>query len=180
MAKACKKVSFYLCIGILSTLMICAAFFPNIYKEILPYRFYHVLTNSMEPTIGTHSLVLAKTYDDNMQIQKDDIIIFLANRFGEQITIMHRFSHIEKNDKGETVYKTHPEGSSSLDIYETSGQDILGVYLFHIPYAGKLLLFLKSAFGLLWLCQMIVIFLIKQLVLAQWEDAEKNPMAHAP
>lgn len=113
--------------------------------------------------------MLVKTYDDSMKIEKDDIITFLANRFGEKIVIMHRFSHTEMNEAGEIVYKTHPEGSDSLDIYETKRDDILGVYLFHIPYVGKWILFLKSAFGRLWLCQMIVILLIKELISSRWE-----------
>lgn len=95
--------------------------------------------------------------------------------------IMHRFSHTEKNDEGEIIYKTRPEGSDMLDIYETRSEDILGVYLFHIPYAGKLMLFLKSPFGLLWFCQMISIFLINKFVSAKWEDSkEKSPTVYAP
>lgn len=181
MTKICRKIAFPLCVGILSILTICAVFFPGVHREIIPYRFYNVLTNSMEPTVKTHSLVLAKTYDDNIQIEKDDIIIFLANRFGEEIMIMHRFSHTEKNDEGEIIYKTRPEGSDMLDIYETRSEDILGVYLFHIPYAGKLMLFLKSPFGLLWFCQMISIFLINKFVSAKWEDSkEKSPTVYAP
>lgn len=173
MLKILSKVSFITCVGILSILTIYAIFLPDVYREIIPYRFYNVLTNSMEPTIGTNSLVLVKTYDDSMQIEKDDIITFLANRFGEKIIIMHRFSHTEMNEEGEIVYKTHPEGSDTPDIYETKRDDILGVYLWHIPYAGKFILFLRSGFGLIWICQIIVILLIKALVSARWEEKKK-------
>lgn len=170
MLKILSKVSFIACVGILLILIFCDIFSPDVHREIFPYRFYYVLTNSMEPTIGTNSLVLVQTYDDNMKIEKDDIIVFFANRFGEEMAIMHRFSHLEKSEEGEVLYKTHPEGSDSLDMYETKQEDILGVYLFHIPYLGKIILFLKSVFGILWLCQMIVILLIKELVSARWEE----------
>lgn len=170
MLKILGKVSFIACVGILLILIFCDIFFPDVHREIFPYRFYYVLTNSMEPTIGTNSLVLVQTYDDNMKIEKDDIIVFFANRFGEEMAIMHRFSHLEKSEEGEVLYKTHPEGSDLLDMYETKQEDILGVYLFHIPYLGKIILFLKSVFGILWLCQMIVILLIKELVSARWEE----------
>ncbi len=170
MLKILSKVSFIACVGILLILIFCDIFFPDVHREIFPYRFYYVLTNSMEPTIGTNSLVLVQTYDDNMKIEKDDIIVFFANRFGEEMAIMHRFSHLEKSEEGEVLYKTHPEGSDLLDMYETKQEDILGVYLFHIPYLGKIILFLKSVFGILWLCQMIVILLIKELVSARWEE----------
>ena len=38
-----------------------------------------------------------------------------------------------------------------------------------IPYIGKLFLFFKSSFGFLWICQMVVIFLMKAYVSAKWE-----------
>ena len=170
MLKKLSKAVFVTCIGLISVLSICSIFLPDAYKQIVPYQFHYVLTNSMEPTIATHSLVLVKTCDDNMQIKKDDIIVFLATRFGEKMTIMHRFSHTEMNEEGEIVYKTRPEGSNTPDIYETKREDILGVYLWHIPYVGKFILFLKSAFGLIWICQIIVILLINALLSARWEE----------
>ena len=156
-------------IGAIFVLTICAIFLPNTYRVIIPYRFHYVLTNSMEPTIETYSLVLVKTYDDDIQIEKGDIIIFFATRFGEKMTIMHRFSHTETNEEGEIVYRTHPEGSDTLDIYETKREDILGVYLWQIPYMGKFILFLKSIFGLIWICQITVILLVHALLSSKWK-----------
>nr|WP_288348092.1 signal peptidase I [uncultured Anaerostipes sp.] len=160
------------CIGGLLAVIIYSNFFTDTRRGIIPYRFYNVLTNSMEPKIGTDSLVLVKVYDKSMKIQKNDITTFTANRFGEKIIITHRFSHTERNKEGEVVYKTHPERTNTLDVYETKQEDILGVYLFHIPYAGKIILFFRSVFGLLWFCEMMIILLIRKLVLARWE--EKN------
>ena len=106
------------CIGGLLAVIIYSNFFTDTRRGIIPYRFYNVLTNSMEPKIGTDSLVLVKVYDKSMKIKKNDIITFSANRFGEKIIITHRFSHTERNKEGETVYKTHPERTNTLDVYE--------------------------------------------------------------
>lgn len=168
-----NRVSFMACAGLLSFFIIFALLFPNTFNRMIPYRFYNVLTDSMEPKIETNSLALVKTYDDSTRIEKDDIIIFSADRFGEQIVIMHRFSHTEINEEGELVYRTRPEVNEALDVYETKSGDILGVYLCHIPYAGKWILFLKSAFGFLWLCQIAMILLIKELIYAVWEEKGK-------
>lgn len=173
MLKKLSKIGFVTCIVLIPVLTICAIFLPDIYRKIIPYRFHHVLTNSMEPTISANSLALVKTCDDHIQIEKGDIIVFLATRFGEKIMIMHRFSHTERNEEGEAVYKTHPEGSDTLDIYETKREDILGVYLWHIPYVGKFILFLKSPFGLIWICQIMVILLIHALLSARWEEKKR-------
>lgn len=132
MQKILGKIGFITGVGILSVLTVCSIFFPEAYQEVVPYRFYHVLTNSMEPTIKTNSLVLVKTYDDSMELQKDDIVVFAAERFGEPVVIVHRFSHTEVNEQGETIYKTRPEGSDTPDMYETKRDDLLGVY---VPYS---------------------------------------------
>lgn len=173
MLRIVRKIGFFICAGVLSLLLLGAVFFPNIYHQVFPYGFYHVLTNSMEPTIKTNSLVLVRTYDDSVQLEKGNIIAFRANRFGENIVIMHRFSHTETNADGQTVYRTYPEGSDALDVYETTVEDLLGVYLFHIPYIGKFVLFAKSGFGLLWVFQVVAILLTRRLILARWEEKEK-------
>lgn len=174
MVKKLQTIAFTACMGIISTLILCALFLPGLYQRIFPYQFHHVLTNSMEPTIPTHSLVLVKVCDTSTSIEKEDILVFRANRFGEDVLIMHRFSHTETNEKGELIYKTHPEGSETPDIYQTKREDIVGVYKWHIPYIGKLFLFFKSSFGFLWICQMVVIFLMKAYVSAKWEEKEKE------
>lgn len=174
------KVRFIVCIWVVSALAAAWLLLGGTQTDIIPYRFYYVLTHSMEPTIGANSLVLVKTLQDTTQIEENDIITFWANRFGERIIIMHRFSHTERNEGGEVVYRTRAEGSKTVDIYETKRQDILGIYLFHIPYVGKLMLFFKSVFGLLWLCQMIVILLIRELVSAKWKEHDQDGVVSCP
>lgn len=170
-----KKIGhsiFIISVGILSFLLVTVILFPDEYQEIIPYRFYNVLTNSMEPKIGVHDLVLVKNYHENMDIQKNDIITFRANRFGESVIITHRFSHIEVNENGEKIYRTHPEQSDTFDPYETKSEDILGVYVLHVPAIGKLILFLKSGFGVLWICEIIVILLIKATIKVRWQEKD--------
>ena len=157
-------------VGVLLLLIFYGVCFPDRSGVVLPYRFYYVLTNSMEPTVATNSLVLVQRFEDQTPIKKGDIIVFRADRFGERVIMMHRFSHTERNSAGELVYRTHPEGSETLDVYETKQEDILGVYRWHVPYVGKLILFFRSEFGLFWLCQIIVILLIKALVTARWKE----------
>lgn len=167
-----KKISWAVCAVILILLILCGIFFPEVYNDKLPYRFYNVLTDSMEPEIPANSLVLVKTYRDDMDIEKGDIITFHANRFDEDVIITHRFSHTEINEDGQVIYRTHPEESDILDPYETTEKDILGVCVFHVPYMGKLILFFKSRFGMLWVCEVIMILLINKTIAARWKEKE--------
>ncbi len=47
-----------------------------------------------------------------------------------------------------------------------------------IPYIGKLFLFFKSSFGFLWICQTVVIFLMKAYVSAKWEEVKEESPIH--
>lgn len=172
MMKKIKQCIFIGIVGIMMLTVISRLLFPEKFQEIMPFRFYNVLTNSMEPKIGVHDLVLVKNYHQEMDLKENDIITFKADRFGESIIITHRFSHIEVNENGEKIFKTHPEQSATFDPYETKSEDILGVYVMHIPYAGKLILFLKSGFGLVWICEIIVILLIKATIKVRWQEKE--------
>lgn len=101
MLKRLGKIGFVAGMVVVSALILCAVFLPDQYGAMFPYRFYYVLTNSMEPTVATNSLVLVKTCEDPGQIRQGDIMVFRANRFGETVLIMHRFSHTERNEAGD-------------------------------------------------------------------------------
>ncbi len=167
-----KRVCFIVCTAAMIFLIMLGIFSPAVFEEKLPYQFYNVLTNSMEPTVNVNDLVCVKSYQENHTLKKGDIITFRAERFGKPIIITHRFSHKEMNEEGIWVYRTHPEESTYLDPYDTKQEDIIGVYIFHIPYLGKLMQFLKSKFGFLWLCEIIVILLIKEMIKARWRETD--------
>lgn len=149
--------------------------FPNsLLAQMIPIRFYNVLTNSMEPTIATNSIVCVMTFYDEMEIKPEDIITFKARRFNEEVIITHRFAYAEYDENNVLIYRTHPEQSETLDVYETKKEDILGRYLFHIPKLGKIALFVRSKFGLVWFMQVITILFIQETILAFWDKKRKT------
>ena len=77
-----------------------------------------------------------------------DSVTFHANRFGKDILLTHYFKKTQVKD-GITYYRTQGASAKDYDNYETTRSDIIGKYMFHIPYLGKIFLFLKSPFGLL-------------------------------
>ena len=115
--------------------------------------------------------------DASLTLEPEQIITFRANRFGEQITETHRFSHTEwDGELGQLLYRTHPEHTTDLDGYKTVRSDILGTYVTHIPFLGKVVLFLKSPWALVLLEEEVVIFLVNRLVRARWEEQEAAPV----
>lgn len=167
MLSAVRKTGPAVCAAVLLLITVCTLFSGSA-DAVFPWRFYHVLTDSMEPAIPANSLICAKAFDSTSSISEGDILTFRATRFGETVFITHRYSHTELNSNGELIYRTHPQRSTVSDPYDTTAEDLMGVYLFHIPYIGKFFLFLKSGFGILWLCQISVILFIRRILANKW------------
>ena len=170
------KKAFYLIIIFLILFILIMLITPEKINNILDYKFYSVLTNSMEPEIPTYSLVCIKKFkkDEIIDLKPQQIITFHANRFGENIIITHHFNKTEITEDGTIIYRTNAAGKENLDNYETTRDDLIGTYIFHIPYIGKFILFLKSKFGFILYGELIIIFLINSLIRTLWEEKEKN------
>lgn len=168
-----KTGVFWLAFGLAAACALAGIFLPGVTETYMPFRLYTVLTDSMSPRIPPMSLVLVRQVasDAPLELQSEQIITFRAERFGKQIIQTHRFSHTEwDGELGQTIYRTHPEQTTELDFYKTTREDILGIYVFSVPYLGKVLLFLKSRWGLLLLGEELIIFLVNQLIKARWEE----------
>lgn len=174
--KKITRLFTYLAIILITIYIILMILIPKNINNIINYKFYTVLSNSMEPTIPTYSLVCVKTFKKNevIDIKPKQIITFNANRFGEKIVITHRFNKIELDNHGTTIYRTNAEGAENLDIYETTRNDLIGTYIFHIPYIGKIFLFLKSKFGFILYGELTIIFLINSLIKTIWQEKLKD------
>lgn len=158
---------------VLLSCLLSAVFWPEKTSQFIGYRFYTVLTDSMEPIIPTHSLVFSKRIDEDEPLQPDTIVTFHANRFGKDILLTHYFKKTQVKD-GITYYRTQGASAKDYDNYETTRSDIIGKYMFHIPYLGKIFLFLKSPFGLLMYAELAVIFLINRVIRTRWEEKDKE------
>lgn len=170
------QIFFYVIIVFLIFYIAIMTFKPEKITSILDYQFYTVLSNSMEPEIPTYSLVLVKKFkkDETIDLKPQQIITFHAERFGENIIITHHFNKTEITDDGTTIYRTNAAEKENLDIYQTTRYDLIGTYIFHIPYIGKIILFLKSKFGFILYGELIIIFLINSLIRVRWEKKAKE------
>ena len=142
--------------------------YPEQTSNIIGYRFYTVLTNSMEPKIPTYSLVFNKMIDKKEPIKPNTIVTFKANRLGDEILLTHYFRKTQIGNDGKLYYRTQGANATDYDNYETSRSDIIGLYMFHIPYVGKVFLFLKSPFGFIMYGELFIIYLVNKIVKTRW------------
>lgn len=112
-----------------------------------------VLTGSMAPAINTGDVILTVPIS-RKEPQIDDVIAYQAKRFnGEKVAV---FSHRIIDGDIENGFIVKGDANKSPDAQKPTGEDILGVVFFTIPFIGNLLtpkalfLLLPCFFGL-WL-----------------------------
>lgn len=127
--------------------VLAVVFFPVQTEDIVGFRFYTILTNSMEPRIPTSSLVCVKHIEDPSLLEREQIITFRIERLKEEEVLTHHFAYTETID-GITYFRTHPENTTALDPYDVTKEDLIGTYVFHIPYIGNFMLYAASPFGI--------------------------------
>lgn len=147
---------------------------PEKINKFLGYQTFVILTDSMEPVIPTGSAVLVKNLKDDEEPKKGDIVSFRVDRLGEDAVFTHYYRGTETEEDGSIRYLTQGATAERPDDYITHRQDIIGTYVFHIPYAGRIVLFLKSPFALIELGIIMIIMIIYQLL---WDKFDKEEQA---
>lgn len=146
------------------------------------FRFFSVISGSMEPTIPTGAVIMVDSVDAD-QLKVDDIITYQKQNqeTGEQSIVTHRIQSINnyqrvqeiKDDaSGETstqtveVFELTTKGDANqeADSYVVYPGEVLGVYQWHVPKLGFLVNFIQSAKGF------IAVVVIPALVLIVWES----------
>lgn len=145
----------------------------------LPYRLYVVITNSMEPVIPPGSLVLSKTVNSKTDLKPEDIITFHADLLGDDIILTHYLKEIKLDETGKERYYTQGNNADSYDDFTTYRSNIVGTYVYHIPYVGSVIQFLKSPLGVLEIL-FVIILLINQHFLGGYFDAQDRFILQIP
>jgi len=109
------------------------------------YQHYAVLTNSMEPTIMVGDLVISDERASHDDLRVGDIIVFEVPE-QDLSPIIHYIHDIEVVD-GTRIYATIAENSDTPDPYETTSENIMGHYVFHMPRIGQFMRFISHPIG---------------------------------
>lgn len=131
-----------------------------------------VLSGSMEPTIGTGSVVFVTEVPPDT-IEEGDVITY-RDEGGNLVT--HRV--IEKKEAVTTFRLiTKGDANENRDIEPVLTNQIVGVVMFHIPYLGYLVQFSNTSVGwaVLVLVPMVLLFMdgMWQLYLAYEDDQSR-------
>lgn len=107
------------------------------------YKFYTVLSGSMEPVIKTGSAVLVKP---EAKYTINEIVTFKDSN--PRVPTTHRIVKVKEDPNG-TSYTTKGDANESSDLKLLSGEMILGKVLFSVPFVGYAVEFMKTKNGLI-------------------------------
>lgn len=145
--KYVKNTFFILFIALLIT-MVFSVLYSRIKKQemsFLGYRFYTVLSESMKPALKMGSLIAVKPVKPDY-LHAGDIIAFTDAFKPDQIT-SHRIVEIKNNNNMSFV--TKGDANSVNDENLVYSNNVIGKVVFHIPYVGMLLNFVKTKKGII-------------------------------
>jgi signal peptidase len=112
-------------------------------KSIFGYRYYTVLTGSMEPTLHVGDMVIVKLTNAS-DIQVGDVITFNPSSDSDAY-LTHRVSEKFENyeDSGVTCFKTRGDANDSEDGFLIDSSRVVGTVSFDIPKLGYVVRFVQ-------------------------------------
>ena len=151
-----SDILFYLLIVsiILAGIMFAASKSPN--KSLLGYRYYDVLTGSMQPTYNVGDLILVKVTDPS-EIQVGDPVTFNPGSTDDSY-LTHRVTQKIENymGTGNICFKTKGDANETEDPFVIDGNRMIGVVKLRIPLVGHLVQFVQYNYVII--IVMVVLF----------------------
>lgn len=112
------------------------------FNNPLKIRIFAVLSGSMEPALPVGSLVITQ---EQSSYQLNDIITAVPV-IGSNKTYTHRIVSVGEKD-GEPVYETKGDANEEADPNFTLHKRVIGKVVFHLPWLGRLMIFLQTQIG---------------------------------
>lgn len=139
-----------------------------VFISILPlpnsFKIMTVMSSSMEPTIKTGELVVIQPVES---YEQDEIITFKPrDAESNKNTTTHRISKKENDKFGAVKYITKGDANNTEDFAPVYHQQILGKYIFGVPYLGYLIGYIKTLPGL-------VLLVIIPATIIVYEESKK-------
>ncbi|SDO66351.1 signal peptidase, endoplasmic reticulum-type [Paenibacillus sp. yr247] len=162
-------ISFIMAAVLLIT--ICAVVYSKVSgktPELMGYKAMVVLSGSMEPSIGTGSVLFVKQVKDPSALQSGDVITYRSVENPDML-ITHRIKEVQKfNDN--VQYITKGDANNVEDPKPIPAGYIIGQYAgFNIPYFGYVSDFVKSKAGIIILLIVPGVILILWQVIGMWK-----------
>ncbi len=119
------------------------AFNTSADKALFGYRYYTVLTGSMEPTYKVGDMIFVKLTDGD-SINVGDVITFNPSQDSDAYLthrVVEKFENYEGTDV--TCFKTRGDANNAEDSFLIDESRVIGVVKFGIPVLGYIVRFIQ-------------------------------------
>lgn len=139
-----------------------------------------VLSDSMTPTFRAGDLIVEDPVTSKAaQLGVGDVITFRAGDSGELVT--HRIVRVRGSAAdGSIRYRTQGDANNALDITPVTPEQVVGVYLWRIPYAGYVIDATRSQTGMSLLIFIPGALLLFPLLVRWWRAAGESAAMESP
>ena len=141
-------------------------------KSLFGYRYYVVLTPSMEPELSPGDMVFVKL-TNAADIRVNDVITFNPSS-GSDAYLTHRVTEKLENYQGSgvTCFRTKGDANDSEDSFLIDESRVVGKVKFHIPKIGTVLRFIQLRW---YFIVPLIILLVVFFELMKYYFKLKNP-----
>lgn len=146
-------------------------------KSMFGYRYYVVLTPSMEPELSVGDVVVVKLSNAD-EINEGDVITFNPSSENDAY-LTHRVTQVLEDYQGTgvTCFRTKGDANDTEDSFLIDSSRLIGKEAFHIPGIGYIIRFVQLKwYFVIPLVIMIFVFLelIKVYLSSNREDDEES------
>lgn len=112
-------------------------------KSLFGYRYYTVLTPSMEPELSVGDMVIVKLANAD-EIAEGDVITFNPSSETDAY-LTHRVTQLfpDYQGTGVTCFKTKGDANETEDSFLVDSSRLIGKVAFHIPKIGYIVRFVQ-------------------------------------
>lgn len=144
-----------------------------IFKEysFMGYRFYIIMSGSMEEAIHVGDGIVVKEVKDANTLKVGDIIVFDTSEGSTAHRIVKTYTEGENK-----LFRTKGDANNTQDKVLVKMSQVRGKVLFRVPKIGKALLFFRKHMViilLLFFALLIIIELIRRLIIGARENEEE-------
>ncbi|MDP3129822.1 MAG: signal peptidase I [Bacillota bacterium] len=144
------------------------------------YDHFVIGSGSMTPVIKVNDVVIINDQYPLDALKPGDIVAFYADirDDGSEEVIIHYLNAVTVTD-GIRTFSTQSAVSDSIDAWELTDEDIIGLHVMTIPRVGRLLMFVQSTIGkIVVIVDIVLIYLLLRFLFAPIK--KKLPQPHPP
>jgi signal peptidase len=146
-------------VGMMIFTIVSVTFFDRSDRELLGYKAFIVLSDSMSATdFDAGDVVLVKSVDPT-ELQEGDIIAYISqnsSNFGETVT--HKIRSLTTDENGEPGFITYGTTTDTNDETVVTYPYVIGRYQLRLPKVGTFFTFLRTTPG--YICCILVPFMV--------------------